>query len=95
MHAATRLFPPLVRNHCRNTIRYASTTTGRESQMMRLPDGRTLGFAEHGRSGDYPSSRLETLGIDDIAQRHKIHMSVDLPFHAFSKVFSKVYLKLF
>jgi pimeloyl-ACP methyl ester carboxylesterase len=49
---------------------------------MRLPDGRTLGFAEHGRSGDYPllfihgypTSRLETLGIDDIAQRHKIRI---------------------
>lgn len=91
---ATRLFPPLVRNHCRNTIRYASTASGRKIQTMRLPDGRTLELAEHGRSGEYPSSRLETLGIDDTAPRHKIRMPVDLPFHVFSKVFLKVYLKV-
>jgi pimeloyl-ACP methyl ester carboxylesterase len=49
---------------------------------MRLPDGRTLGFAEHGRSSDYPllfmhgypSSRLETLGIDEVAYRHNIRI---------------------
>lgn len=49
---------------------------------MRLPDGRILGFAEYGRSNDYPlifmhgypSSRLETLGIDDTARRHNIRI---------------------
>ncbi|KAJ5683285.1 hypothetical protein N7462_006450 [Penicillium macrosclerotiorum] len=49
---------------------------------MRLPDGRTLGFAEHGRSTDYPllfihgypTSRLETFGIDETAQRHNIRI---------------------
>lgn len=82
MNATPRLFLPLFRSCCQTTIRHASTTSGRESQMMRLPDGRTLGFAEHGRSSDYPllfmhgypSSRLETLGIDDVAQRHNIRI---------------------
>ncbi|KAJ5290425.1 uncharacterized protein N7443_010678 [Penicillium atrosanguineum] len=66
---------------------YLSTTRcvssiARDSQTMRLPDGRTLGFAECGRNGDYPlmfmhgypSCRLETLGMDEIAHRHNIRI---------------------
>ncbi|KAJ5439905.1 uncharacterized protein N7458_010903 [Penicillium daleae] len=85
MNAAPGLLPPLLRGYRGNSIRLvstAATTSGRESQTMCLPDGRTLGFAEHGRSSDYPllfmhgypSSRLETLGMDEIAQRHNIRI---------------------
>lgn len=82
MNATPRLFPPLLRGLRRNTIRHASSASERESQTMRLPDGRILGFAEHGRSSDYPllfmhgypSSRLETLGIDEVALRHNIRI---------------------
>lgn len=82
MNAVPRLF--LFRGCCQTTIRNVSTTTtsGRESQTICLPDGRTLGFSEHGRSSDYPllfmhgypGSRLETLGMDKIAQRHNIRI---------------------
>ena len=49
---------------------------------MRLPDGRTLGFSECGRTDDYPlifmhgypGSRLETLGMDEVANRHNIRI---------------------
>jgi pimeloyl-ACP methyl ester carboxylesterase len=49
---------------------------------MRLPDGRTLGFAECGRSDDhpliymhgYPSCRLETLGMDGLAHRYSLRI---------------------
>ncbi|KAJ5493189.1 hypothetical protein N7539_001935 [Penicillium diatomitis] len=49
---------------------------------MQLPDGRTLGFAEYGRSDDYPlifihgfpTSRPETLGIDEIVLRQRIRV---------------------
>ncbi|KAF7714603.1 Alpha/beta hydrolase fold-1 domain-containing protein [Penicillium ucsense] len=72
----------VVRRPCHQTVSYASDVGGRENQRMQLPDGRTLGFAEHGRSDDYPlifmhgfpSSRLETLGIDEIALRQRIRV---------------------
>lgn len=49
---------------------------------MRLPDGRTLGFSECGRPDDhpliymhgYPASRLETLGMNKIANRHNVRI---------------------
>lgn len=49
---------------------------------MQLPDGRKLGFSEHGRKTDYPlmfmhgypTSRLETLGIDDTARQHNLRI---------------------
>ncbi|KAF3386166.1 hypothetical protein F1880_001088 [Penicillium rolfsii] len=82
MNLTSILFPPLLRGFCRNTIRHPSTASGRESQKMRLPDARSLGFAENGRSSDYqllfmhgyPSSRLEILGIDVVALRHNVRI---------------------
>ncbi|KAJ5167914.1 uncharacterized protein N7482_003508 [Penicillium canariense] len=83
MNATPGLFlPRLLRGYCPNLTRHVSTASARESQTMRLPDGRTLGFAEHGRANDhplifmhgYPASRLETLGVDDTARRHKLRI---------------------
>lgn len=64
-----------------NSIRYCSSNA-RDSQTIRLPDGRTLGFAECGRPDDYPllfmhgypTCRLETLGMDELAHRHNIRI---------------------
>lgn len=61
---------------------HASTLSNRNSQTMRLPDGRTLGFSEHGRETDYPlifmhgypTSRLESVGIDDLARRQNLRI---------------------
>lgn len=69
-------------NYCSGTRQYVSISNARDSQTMRLPGGRTLGFAEYGRSNDYPlmfmhgypASRLETLGIDETARRHKLRI---------------------
>lgn len=71
----------LRRNYCPGVVRYASSSA-RDSQTMCLPDGRTLGFAECGRHDDfplmfmhgYPSCRLETLGLDELAHRHHIRI---------------------
>lgn len=69
-------------NYSPGTRQYVSASNVRDSQTMRLPDGRILGFAEYGRSSDYPlmfmhgypASRLETLGIDETARRHNIRV---------------------
>ena len=64
-----------------STTRHVSSIA-RDSQTMRLPDERTLGFSECGREEDYPllymhgypSCRLETLGMDELAHRHNLRI---------------------
>ena len=77
------LKPPKISLSCKYPIavRYASTSA-RDSQTIQLQDGRILGFNECGRSNDYPmifmhgypASRLETLGVDEVAKRHNLRI---------------------
>lgn len=63
-------------------IRLVSTHSALHHQTLRLSDGRTLGFAEIGRPTDYPlifmhgypTCRLETIGIEETANKHNLRL---------------------
>jgi pimeloyl-ACP methyl ester carboxylesterase len=73
------------------TARYLSTAAAavqRDSQTFTLPDGRTLGYAEHGPSTGrplvflhgFPTSRLEAAGVAPTAESHNVRViSPDRP----------------
>lgn len=62
--------------HARN-IHTISTSNNKESQIFKLPDGRSLGYAEYGNPNGkpllyfhgYPSSRIEAEPADEMARR--------------------------
>ncbi|KAJ5155503.1 hypothetical protein N7492_008306 [Penicillium capsulatum] len=82
MISSLRFFPVRSLRTCATANRHATTLHARNNQEMQLPDGRKLGYSEHGRVSDYPllfmhgypASRLETLGIDDTARRHNLRI---------------------
>ena len=68
--------------------RQNSTSSSREDQVLSLPDGRILGYAEYGCHTGYPlmffhgfpTSRLEAYHVDQIARRRHIRLiSPDRP----------------
>ena len=64
------------------TRRYSITPAPKDSQILKLPDGRTMGFSEFGaRDGSpllyfhgYPSSRLEGVGMDRVARKRNVRV---------------------
>ncbi|CEJ91440.1 hypothetical protein VHEMI07150 [[Torrubiella] hemipterigena] len=85
----------MIRQSPVSAIRRFSTqpTIDRINQTIRLPDGRTLGFAEYGAHNGrpliyfhgYPSSRIEAKPIDKYASRHGIRvLALDRPGYGLS-----------
>ncbi|KAI5463654.1 Alpha/Beta hydrolase protein [Mariannaea sp. PMI_226] len=71
-----------------NPLIRTMTTSARDAQIFKLPDGRTLGFAEYGAPDGYPlfyfhgypSSRLEAGPLESIARRYGFRvLALDRP----------------